>query len=75
MHGGPGGGHGMGPQGGRPPMMGGFVDIEEIEKYNQKQVRYFAGDDLHIGLSLSHFHFTALEFLFSYTQDFVQLIV
>lgn len=27
----------MRPPGGRPPMMGGEVDIEEIEKYNQKQ--------------------------------------
>ena len=38
---GPGGFHGGGPgmrhPGGRPPMMGGEVDIEEIEKYNQKQ--------------------------------------
>ena len=25
----------MRPPGGRPPMMGGEVDIEEIEKYNQ----------------------------------------
>ena len=29
------GGPGMRPPGGRPPMMGGEVDIEEIEKYNQ----------------------------------------
>ena len=44
------GGHGMGPQGGRPPMMGGSVDIEEIEKYNQKQekkLQKILGDDLY----------------------------
>ena len=58
--GGPGGGpggHGMGPQGGRPPMMGGFVDIEEIEKYNQKQekkLKKILGEDLYIQWRSNH---------------------
>lgn len=45
----PGGGPGMGPQGDRPPM-GGPVDPEEIEKYNQKQEKKLSkilGDELY----------------------------
>lgn len=52
----PGGGPGMGP-GGRPPMMGTDADFEELDKYNQKQVkklRKILGDDLHARWRSAH---------------------
>ena len=54
----PGGGPGMGgPQGGRPPMMGGAVDFEAIEKYNKKQekkLKKILGDDLYAQWRATH---------------------
>ena len=52
----PGGGPGMGPQGGRPPMDG-PVDIEEIEKYNQKQekkLKKILGEELYTQWRSAH---------------------
>lgn len=52
-----GGGPGMRPPSGRPPMMGGEVDIEEIEKYNQKQetkLKKILGDDLYTQWRSNH---------------------
>ena len=43
--------------GGRPPMMGGEVDIEKIEKYNQQQekkLKKILGDDLYTQWRFKH---------------------